>query len=131
MKASVVGLALSLLVAVPAAGSAHQAPPSNTTTVTAAGGPLPFTWAWDPAEVSIARGEKVTWTNPTDAAHHVTAWEGKWDAAEHLDMGSKVTLRFKKPGVYKYWCDILGHADIVFVGTERVCVGMCGVIRVE
>lgn len=81
--------------------------------------------------MTITPGDRVVWTNPTDAAHHITAWDGKWDAAEHLDIDARVTRRFKKPGVYKYLCDILGHADIVVVGTERVCVGMCGVITVE
>ncbi|HEV3472134.1 MAG TPA: plastocyanin/azurin family copper-binding protein [Actinomycetota bacterium] len=119
-----------LVVSISGPGVAHVAG-SDTTTVAAAGGPFPFTWSWDPDEVTIAKGDRVVWTNPTAAAHHITAWDGKWDAEEHLDAGAEVTLRFKKPGTYRYWCDIVGHADIVSVGPERVCVGMCGVITVE
>ena len=131
MKAALsVTAACILVVTISGAGSAHLRT-AGKTTITAAGGPFPFTWAWDPAEVTVAPGDRVVWTNPTDAAHHITAWDGKWDAAEHLDMGAKVSRRFKKPGVYKYWCDIFGHADIVYVGDERICVGMCGVITVE
>lgn len=99
--------------------------------MSAAGGPYAFLWEWSPAEVTISKGERVTWINPTSATHHITSWDGRWDVAEHLDTDATVTLRFKKPGVYRYWCDVSTHADIVHAGTERICVGMCGVITVE
>lgn len=112
-------------------GAAAGPRPERSFTVVAEGGPHPFTWSWAPAELTIRGRGKVTWENPTDAVHHVTFWDGPGARAQHLHPGASATLGFKKPGVYKYWCDILGHADIVHVGTERICVGMCGEITVE
>ena len=105
---------------------------ASSVTVVAAGGDLPFTWEWDPAEVAIRQGGEVMWENPTEATHHVTFWEGPGGKHRHLDPGGSATLKLRKPGVYKYLCDITFHADIVDVaGYGRVCVGMCGEITVQ
>jgi hypothetical protein len=34
-------------------------------------------------------------------------------------------------GTYEYLCDIFGHAQLVDVGPERVCIGMCGTVTVR
>ena len=116
---------------VPQSAAAPSRGPSSVTVV-AAGGPLPFTWEWDPTEVTIRRRGKVTWENPTDATHHVTFWEGPGAEHQHLDPGGSATLKLRKPGVYKYWCDITFHANLIDVaGYGKVCVGMCGEITVE
>jgi plastocyanin len=99
--------------------------------VVADGGPQPFTWEWTPADLTIRSRGKVTWLNPTEAVHHVTFWDGPGAKHQHLHPGGSATLTLRKPGVYSYWCDIFGHADIVTVGPERFCVGMCGTITVE
>ncbi len=99
--------------------------------VTASQGLLPILWVWDPAEIPIARGDRVTWENPTEAMHRIIAWDGPWEVAADLDVMDKVTFKFKKPGVYRYWCDVLGHSDVVYHGEDRTCVGMCGVVIVE
>lgn len=126
------GLVVGLAIAAPgsAEGLSRTHKP-KTFVVKAAGGPVPFTWAWAPAEITISAGDRVTWKNPTDATHHVTAWGEGWTTAAHVDIGGDFTYRFKKPGVYRYWCDIVGHADIVYLADEGSCVGMCGVIVVE
>ncbi len=130
---AILAAAGSLFAAVSTPPSAAAGPrAASSVTVVAAGGDLPFTWVWDPAEGTIRRRGEVTWENPTKATHHVTFWDGPGGKHQHLDPGASATLKLRKPGVYKYWCDITFHADIVDVaGYGRVCVGMCGEITVQ
>jgi plastocyanin len=122
---------LLVALAVPDRAAAGPDRRGDSFTVVAEGGPFPYSWGWVPAEVTIHGRGRVTWENPTDAVHHVTFWDGPTKTSEHVGVGGSVTLRFRKPGVHRYWCDIFGHADIVYLGTERICVGMCGEVVVE
>ena len=113
------------LVLVTAVANASAAKPH---TVTVAGGPYALLWRFDPSEVTVAVGDKVRWSNPSSATHHVTAYDGPWDGTSlHLDPGGKTTFRFKKPGIYLYRCDISTHSEVV----EGRCIGQCGTIVVE
>ncbi len=129
--------ALAATAAVAAAFSALASPapvtarPAESFTVVAGGGPHPFTWTWDPDEIAIDGRGKVRWENPTEAVHHVTFWRGPSDKSLHLHPRGAVTMKFRKPGTYEYLCDIFGHAQIVDVGSERVCIGMCGSVTVR
>lgn len=116
-------------IAAPATGEPRDLQ-AETHVVEAAAATLPRTWEWDPADATIAVGDKVTWENPTDADHGVESWDGNWDVREILEPGATNTLRFKKPGVYSYRCNVWLHSDILYLGTERLCVGMCGTITV-
>ena len=80
--------------------------------------------------MTIARRGTVTWENRTDAVHHVTFYEGPSDASLHMH-GRRARMTFKKPGVYKYLCDIFGHAHLIDTGYGNACVGMCGTVTVE
>ena len=124
-------LAIALLAHAAPRPAVARARPTPSFEVVAEGGPHPFTWEWAPPDLTIRGRGKVTWHNPTEAIHHVTFWEGPVAQDQHVDPGSSATLTLRKPGVYKYWCDIFGHADLVYVGAEGVCVGMCGEITVE
>ena len=119
-----------LLVPLASTGAAKRATP-KTTTVEASGGPGPYSWEWSPADVTISKGEVVRWKNTTDVTHHLKSWDGPWDLSKNLDTGSTTAMRFKKPGVYRYWCDTITHADVFYVGYERICTGMCGTITVR
>lgn len=127
------GIAAGLVLAAPVAPSpaAAGSPAQQSFTVVAQGGPHPFTWEWDPAEVTIEGRGKVTWKNPTGAEHHVSFWDGPSVGNHHIHPGGSLSLVFKKPGVHKYRCDLFGHSDVVLVGTEAICVGQCGEITVE
>ncbi|MDQ3982116.1 MAG: hypothetical protein M3271_05485 [Actinomycetota bacterium] len=122
---------LALSLAAPKSAAAGSVRRGEAFTVVAEGGPHPFSWGWAPAEVTIRGSGRVTWENPTDAVHHVTFWDGPTTASKHVDTGGAVTMRFRKPGAHKYWCDIAGHAELLSLGPERVCVGMCGEVVVE
>ncbi|HEX2057281.1 MAG TPA: hypothetical protein VHI71_02835 [Actinomycetota bacterium] len=110
-----------------------ETPPrrAESFTVEAAGGPHPFTWTWDPDEITIEGRGKVRWENPTEAVHHVTFWRGPSDKSLHVHPGGAATTKFTKPGTYDYLCDIFGHAQIVEAGPERICVGMCGTVTIR
>ncbi len=75
--------------------------------------------------MTIRRSGKVTWENPTDATHHVTFWDGPGGKHRHLDPGGSATLKLRKPGVYKYLCDITFHADIVDVAQLVELIDRC------
>ncbi|MDQ3981279.1 MAG: hypothetical protein M3271_01205 [Actinomycetota bacterium] len=131
LTAALLGAVVLVLSLAAPKSAAGPMPRGEAFTVVAEGGPHPFSWGWAPAEVTIRGNGRVTWENPTEAVHHVTFWDGPTKASKHVDTGDAVTMRFRKPGAHKYWCDIAGHAELLSLGPERVCVGMCGEIVVE
>ncbi len=74
-------------------------------------------WEFDPAELTIRKGESVTWVNDDDTAHNL-AFETELESAPTLEKPTKVrmteefTLAFNKAGVYKYTCKIHRNYDM-------------------
>lgn len=119
-----VALIAVLLCALPSPGAAKP----TTHRVDAAGGPVGPTWRWEPAELEIARKDKVVWHNETSSRHHVAFYEGPLAGKTlHVPSGEKAKQRFKKRGVYRYRCTLPQHSEIV----GGVCVGQCAEIVVE
>ncbi len=116
-----------LVLVVLAAVMAAPATARKTHQITAGGGPFGPTWQWQPAELEVAAGDRVTWTNPTGTTHHVTGWEGEWDVRLHVSADGKASHRFRSPGVYRYRCDIPMHSQLI----GGVCIGQCGTITVR
>lgn len=62
-----------------------------------------------PAQIEIAAGTKVTWTNEDDIVHTVTS--GTPDAqvgsfSRRLEgKGAAASVEFSRPGVYPYFCE--------------------------
>lgn len=75
---------------------------------------------YSPAQVSIAAGQSVTFTNSGDRPHTATADDGSFDTGA-LDPGSSATVTLNAPGTYRYYCQFHGGP-----GGE----GMSGVITV-
>lgn len=125
-------LALSLLVlAAPLSSAAPAARAKGKTHHVHAVGSWPFQYSWDPAEIEIAAGDKVVWMNETSSEHHITPYDGPWPEDIHLHLegeGSKASFVFKKPGVYKYYCDLQFHGQLLPGG---LCFGQCGEITVK
>ena len=80
---------------------------------------------WRPASMSVAKGSKVVWKNPSDSSHNVVAYKGSWNKSSSLAPGARTSFTFKKAGTYKYRCTL--HSDI----DDGVCEGMCGKVRVN
>ena len=125
--------AVLLIGALSSSASSHPVAGGDdpVTTVNAVEGAAPGTWAWEPADVTISAGERVVWRNETTSAHGLSAWDGRWKVTTPIDAGDSAGLRFRKPGVYSYRCPVQLHSDVLYIGTERVCVGMCGTVTVE
>lgn len=81
---------------------------------------------WMPSHRYIERGDRITWTNPSDKMHDVFKWKGDWKRGflAELEPGDKVSKRFTRAGNYYFRCAI--HSSIV----DRQCRGMCGIVHV-
>jgi plastocyanin len=61
-------------------------------------------FAFDPAEITVAAGTTVTWTNEDVAPHTVTADDGPFDSGR-LDQGGSFSQTFDQPGSFAYHCE--------------------------
>lgn len=63
-----------------------------------------------PAEVTVAAGATVTWTNRDDIPHTVTDAAHPRDVrSPPLDTGDAYSLTFASPGRYAYFCSLHPH----------------------
>ena len=111
--------AVALLLAFPGTSS------GDTYRVRAAGSAGSF--RWEPDFRHITKGNRVKWTNPTDATHRVVAYRGRWDKNATIAPGETTAKRFRRTGRYLYRCTIAGHSTLSADGT---CTGMCGEVHV-
>ena len=81
--------------------------------------------AWKPAGLTVTKGSKVTWKNPTSTTHNIVAYKGAWSYNKTLSSGSRAARTFKQKGTYKYRCTL--HSDM----DDGRCDGMCGKIVVR
>ena len=61
-------------------------------------------FAFEPAEVRVRAGERVTWINCDEDAHTSTADGGGW-ASPLLAPGNAFTQTFDAPGEFAYHCE--------------------------
>ena len=67
-----------------------------------------FTFA--PAQIVVAAGTRVTWTNRDDIPHTVTdAADPRAFRSPPLDTGDSFAFTFVKPGTYRYFCSLHPH----------------------
>ncbi|HEV2890159.1 MAG TPA: plastocyanin/azurin family copper-binding protein [Frankiaceae bacterium] len=82
---------------------------------------------FDPAEITVAAGSKVTWQNTDGGFHTVTGGEGpQQDPASPLNgqlsaMGATYSVTFDKPGTYPYFCQ--PHVSLGMKGKVIVTAG--------
>ena len=74
-----------------------------------------------PATLHVAPGATVQWTNTSLTVHTVTSDDGTVDSGS-LNSGAVFSTVFDTPGVYQYFCQIHGGADLQ---------GMSGTIVVD
>jgi plastocyanin len=60
-----------------------------------------------PAEVHVAPGTMVIWTNSSQLTHTVTAADGSSDSGD-VTPGAMYTQEFDTPGTYPYYCQYHG-----------------------
>ena len=71
--------------------------------------------AFRPADIEVAVGTTVDWTNDDPFAHTVTARDGAFDSGT-MDSGAVFAQTFSEPGTFEYFCAI--HPSMI--GTVRV-----------
>jgi len=89
--------------------------PGATTVATTTSAPITTTtgasaavdvsgFAFHPADMTVAVGTTVTWTNGDSVTHTATSDTGVWSAS--LPAGGSADFTFDTPGVYTYHCAI-------------------------
>jgi plastocyanin len=83
---------------------------------------------WRPAHTYISVDERVTWTNPTNRRHDVTAYGGGWSFRRVLDPDEQASFVFRsvRSGGRPYLFRCALHSAIV----DGRCEGMCGKVHV-
>lgn len=77
-------------------------------TVTAADGASGIhiaNFAFAPETLTVAPGQKVTWTNADTVAHTSTGADRRWNSGP-LEPGASFSVTFVTPGTYLYGCSI-------------------------
>lgn len=115
MRKQIVLAAVLAVVAVSACGGGDPAPatgattPPADTTAPAAGLEASVSieaLAFGPAELTVAAGTTVTWTNDeAGIPHTTTSDDGVWDSGT-LQPGGSFSFTFDEPGSYPYSCTI-------------------------
>lgn len=64
-------------------------------------------FAFEPAELRVAVGQRITWVNCEEngAPHTSTATGGEWDSAL-LQAGDGFTRSFPAAGTFTYFCEV-------------------------
>ncbi len=79
-------------------------------------------WNFSPAEIRIAAGGAVTWTNTGATFHTVTSDDGGATFDSHVvNPKETFTFTFARAGTFAYHCDL--HPWMK--GAVRVCDGGC------
>lgn len=74
-------------------------------------------FAFSPANITVKKGTKVTWTNKDSAAHTVTETDGQTGPnSGNLASGKSYNFTFDTVGTFKYNCSI--HPEMI--GTVTV-----------
>jgi plastocyanin len=67
-------------------------------------------YAYGPAQLTVAAGTKVTWTNH-DQVPHTVVEEGKKFRSAALDTNDSYSFVLTQPGTYRYFCSL--HPQMV------------------
>ena len=67
-------------------------------------------FAFEPAEITVAVGDTVTWTNDGERPHTATAQDRDALQSGTVDPGADVSQSFDEAGTYEYFCEF--HEDM-------------------
>jgi len=72
-------------------------------------------FAFNPADLTVKKGTKITWTNEDSAAHNVTAGDDTFKS-KTLNQGDTFTWTADKAGQWDYVCtfhsNMKGHITV-------------------
>ena len=67
-------------------------------------------FSFSPAELAVAAGTRVTWTNRDDIPHTaVDRDDPRRMKSPPLDTGESFAFTFERPGTYRYFCSLHPH----------------------
>jgi amicyanin len=92
-----------LTISLIAAPHAQEQPAGNASALSAA--VLIGNFTFTPAEITVAPGTTVTWTNGDDIPHTVTA-TNKAFRSKAMDTDQRYSFTFTVPGTYDYFCSL-------------------------
>jgi plastocyanin len=113
-RARVVGVVVALLsaIALGACGEEGEAAAGSKAPFDVKGEPvamasveLPKSYKFEPAVISIAPGDEVTWTNNDNFPHNVKVF-GDNEQTEDLPVGGSASITFDEAGTYYYQCTL-------------------------
>ena len=90
--------AVPLVLAAAGCGGGDDAAPVATTEVSMA-----KSYRFDPKQIEVEAGQKVTWTNDDNFTHTVQD-DGQED--HKVERGESVSITFDQPGTYHYVCTL-------------------------
>lgn len=70
-----------------------------------------------PAELTVAPGETIVWTNASSAEHTVLAEDGTWDSGP-LEPGDTFSITLRREGSYPYGTGDGTHTATIVVSAE-------------
>jgi plastocyanin len=82
-------------------------------------------YSFEPADITVPPGTKVTWHNRATTVHTTTsgtgcAGDGKWNSG-NLDQGASYSYTFETEGTYSYFC--IPHCSMGMTGMVHVKAG--------
>ena len=82
---------------------------------------------WSPATQKVAKGSKVTFSNPTQQPHDFKPYKGPWPKkkAVWLYEGESVSYKLAEKGKYLFRCFLHSEMD------AGECTGMCGSVTTK
>ena len=89
----------------PMMSTSTTAPTSTTTMAIDTQTVMIQNFAFQPKDITVKAGTKVTWTNMDTAPHTATASDGSFDTG-NLTTGQSASVTFTKAGDYAYFCAV-------------------------
>lgn len=71
-----------------------------------------------PESITISVGSTVSWHNLENKTHTATANDGSWDTGD-MGLGASKSIKFDKPGTYKYHCT---HHSVLGIGMSGTVI---------
>jgi plastocyanin len=81
-------------------------------------------YLWNKDFVTVSKGDRVVWKNPTGVNHTVTFYRGA-SKDTTIGEGERTSKKFRKRGPYYYRCKLHSQLD------DGECSGMCGHVHVS
>ena len=63
-------------------------------------------FAFNPQNITVKSGEKITWINRDEEPHTVVSVEKQFKKSTGLDTDQKFTIMAGAPGTYSYFCSV-------------------------